>query len=49
MPPSEQPVMRTVLLGLDILVAISQGEVIVRQVKAELEELDVVHESEANE
>ena len=38
MPPSEQPVMRTVLLGLDILVGISGGEVIVRRVPAEIDE-----------
>ena len=40
--------MRTVLLGLDILVKMSGGEVIVRQVEAELECLEVLNKSEDN-
>ena len=45
---SEQPVMRTVLLGFDILARISGREVTVRQGEAEIEELEVLHESEDN-
>ena len=40
--------MRTVVLGIDILAKISGGEVTVRQGEAEIEELEVLHESEDN-
>lgn len=41
--------MRTVLLGLDILVGISGSEVIVRRIAAEVDEWDVLHESDDDE